>query len=154
MSDIKKQMGRPKGSGTGQQITARLRKEIYSALDLTARAGKPLDMLIADQLQVDAAGTISKLSKLLPQEVKIDGAGSEFALALADVATRIQEANRIFDAKPVPLSSDGKGDDVQDAEIIDETIDNVEPGKDLVPKSKKKQGRPQRFAVEKSEDDA
>jgi len=153
-NEVKNLGGRPRGSGTGQQITARLRKEIYSALDITKKAGKPLDMLIADQLQQDAAGTINKLSRLLPQEVKLDGAGSEFALALADVATRIQEANRIIDAKPVHLSGEGKGEQVQDAVIIEESIDNLEPEADMVPKTKKKSGRPSRFAAEKSQDDA
>lgn len=144
-NEVKNLGGRPRGSGTGQQITARLRKEIYSALDITKKAGKPLDMLIADQLQQDAAGTINKLSRLLPQEVKLDGAGSEFALALADVATRIQEANRIIDAKPVHLSSEDKGEDIQDAVIIGENAQELEPSEDMVPKAKKKSGRPSRF---------
>ncbi len=99
VNEIKNSSGRPKGSGTGQQITARLRKEIYSALHITEKRGKPVDILIADQLEKDASGTISKLSKLLPQDVNVTGAGSEFALALQDVASRITEANRILDAK-------------------------------------------------------
>ncbi len=36
-NEVKNLGGRPRGSGTGQQITARLRKEIYSALDITKK---------------------------------------------------------------------------------------------------------------------
>ena len=115
VNELKKQNGRPKGSGTGQQITARLRKEIYSALHITEKRGKPVDILIADQLEKDASGTISKLSKLLPQDVNVTGAGSEFALAL------------------------------QDVDIIEHFDFTSEPKEENVPKPKKKAGRPPKF---------
>ena len=142
VNELKKQNGRPKGSGTGQQITARLRKEIYSALHITEKRGKPVDILIADQLEKDASGTISKLSKLLPQDVNVTGAGSEFALALQDVASRITEANRILDAKEIHLPEQGKGESIQDADIVIENNFMSEPIEENVPKPKKKSGRP------------
>ena len=145
VNEIKNSSGRPKGSGTGQQITARLRKEIYSALHITEKRGKPVDILIADQLEKDASGTISKLSKLLPQDVNVTGAGSEFALALQDVASRITEANRILDAKEIHLPEQGKGQDVQDADIIEHFNFTSEPMEENVPKPKKKPGRPPKF---------
>lgn len=145
VNELKKQNGRPKGSGTGQQITARLRKEIYSALHITEKRGKPVDILIADQLEKDASGTISKLSKLLPQDVNVTGAGSEFALALQDVATRIGEANRILDAKDIPLPKQGNGNDAQDADIIEHSEFTPEPNEENATKPKKKAGRPPKF---------
>lgn len=145
VKENKNSVGRPKGTGTGQQITARLRKEIYSALHITDKRGKPVDFLIADQLEKDASGTISKLSKLLPQDISVTGAGSEFALALQDVATRIGEANRILDAKDIPLPNEGKGDDVQDADIIEHSNFTSEPEEENVTKPKRKAGRPSKL---------
>ena len=145
---------KPNGKGGGQQIVQRVRLELARALDVNARKNKHLHVLLAEQIEADAAGTLNKISKFLPHDVNITGAGSEFALALADVATRIQEANRIIDAKPVHLSGEDKGEHVQDAVIIDENADNLEPEADMVPKTKKKSGRPSRFATEKPHDDA
>tara|TARA_R100001591_G_scaffold116683_1_gene134226 strand:- start:68 stop:457 length:390 start_codon:yes stop_codon:yes gene_type:complete len=85
--------GRPAGSGGGQQITARLRKEIYSALNICKKNGHPLDQLLAEQIQKDASGTLSKLSKFVPQEVHLGEGGSEFAQALSQIAVRIAEAD-------------------------------------------------------------
>jgi len=84
--------GRPRGSGEAQQITQRLRREIYSALDICKKNGHPLDMLLSEQIQQDAAGTLSKLSKFVPQEVSLGGEGSAFALALGEVAARIADS--------------------------------------------------------------
>ena len=145
VNELKKQNGRPKGSGTGQQITARLRKEIYSALHITEKRGKPVDLLIADQLEKDASGTLNKIGKFLPYGVNVTGAGSEFALALQDVASRITEANRILDAKEIHLPEQGKGQDVQDADIIEHFEFTSEPIEENVPKAKKKSGRPPKF---------
>ena len=85
--------GRPVGSGGGQQITARLRKEIYSALNICKKNGYPLDQLLAQQIQQDAAGTLSKLSKFVPQEVNLGEGGSEFAQALGQIAIKIAQAD-------------------------------------------------------------
>lgn len=136
---------KPNNKGGGQQIVQRVRLELSRALDVNARKNKHLHVLLAEQIEADAAGTLNKISKFLPHDVNITGAGSEFALALADVATRIQEANRIIDAKPVHLSSEDKGEDIQDAVIIGENAQELEPSDDLVPKAKKKSGRPSRF---------
>ena len=70
---------------------------------------------------------------------------SEFALALQDVASRITEANRILDAKEVHLPEQGKGQDVQDADIIIENDFTLEPKEENVTKPKKKAGRPSKF---------
>ena len=96
-------------------------------------------------MEKDASGTISKLSKLLPQDISVTGAGSEFALALQDVASRIGEANRILDAKDVHLPEQGKGDDVQDADIIEHSDFTSEPEEENVTKPKKKAGRPSKL---------
>ena len=127
----KNPIGRPRGSGHGQQITSRLRKEIYSALSLCKKNGQPLDMLLAEQIQRDAAGTLSKLSKFVPQEVNLTGEGSEFSLALGEVAARIAEQNAILKHAPLQEASD-------DAQIIDITPENLEDEQNLTEKSSKK----------------
>jgi len=127
----KNPIGRPRGSGHGQQITSRLRKEIYSALDICKKNGQPLDMLLSKQIQLDAAGTLSKLSKFVPQEVNISGEGSEFSLALGEVAARIAEQNAILRHAPLQEASD-------DAQLIDITPEISEESSDLPGKSSKK----------------
>jgi hypothetical protein len=127
----KNPIGRPRGSGHGQQITSRLRKEIYSALDICKKNGQPLDMLLSKQIQLDAAGTLSKLSKFVPQEVNLSGQGSEFSLALGEVAARIAEQNAILKHAPLQEASD-------DAQLIDITPEISEESSDLPEKSSKK----------------
>ena len=136
---------KPNGKGGGQQIVQRVRLELERALDVNARKDKPLHKLLAEQLEGDAAGTLNKIGKFLPYDVNVTGAGSEFALALQDVASRITEANRILDAKSVHLPEQGKGQDVQDADIIIENDFMSEPIEENVPKAKKKSGRPPKF---------
>ena len=135
----------PNGKGGGQQIVQRVRLELERALDVNARKDKPLHKLLAEQLEGDAAGTLNKIGKFLPYDVNVTGAGSEFALALQDVATRITEANRILDSKSVHLPEQGKGQDVQDADIIEHFDFTSEPKEEIVPKAKKKSGRPPKF---------
>jgi len=105
--------------GGGQQIVTRLRKELWGALNIQKGRNRPLDMLLADQIDRDAAGTLNKLAKFLPQEVSV-GATSDFALALGEVAQRIQASTTgIIDITP-DNSKEELGDNAQDAEIIDE----------------------------------
>ena len=91
---------RQERQGNGQQIVARLRKELWGALNIQKGRNRPLDMLLADQIDRDAAGTLNKLAKFLPQEVSV-GATSDFALALGEVAQRIQSSTTgIIDVTP------------------------------------------------------
>ena len=136
---------KPNGKGGGQQIVQRVRLELERALDVNARKDKPLHKLLAEQLEGDAAGTLNKIGKFLPYDVNVTGAGSEFALALQDVASRIGEANRILDAKDVHLPEQGKGDDVQDADIIEHSDFTSEPEEENVTKPKRKAGRPSKL---------
>ena len=109
-----KKIGRPKGSGTGQQIVGQLRTELLRALDLQEQRKRPLHELLADQIDEDAAGTLQKLSRFLPQEIDLGENANEFTLALQRVSERIEEANRILDAEPLPSIGNA-----EDAEVID-----------------------------------
>ena len=118
--------------GGGQQIVTRLRKELWGALNIQKGRNRPLDMLLADQIDRDAAGTLNKLAKFLPQEVSV-GATSDFALALGEVAQRIQSSTAgIIDVTP-DNSKDKLGDNAQDAEIIDEQDKPLEQKRIKVP---------------------
>ena len=113
-----------RGKGHGQQIVARLRTEMYRAFDKLEGRGKPIHTLIAEQIEQDAAGTLNKLSKFLPQEVSVGG-GSEFSLALGEVAKRISERNDILALKEVAIPHEEGGFPVEDAEIIEEKDEEV-----------------------------
>lgn len=96
VSIVKNKGGRPPGSGHGQQIVTRIRKEILGAFDIVKRKNRPIDVLLAEQLEKDAAQTLNKLSSFLPKDVNITGGGSEFSLALSEVAERIAENSQLL----------------------------------------------------------
>ncbi len=52
-------------------ILLTLRRELSAALDIQQRRGKPLRLLLADQIENDAAGTLSKIRGILPTDVVI-----------------------------------------------------------------------------------
>ncbi len=88
--------GRPTGSGHGTQIVRVLRNEIRKSFDLLNDKNKPIHVLIAREIEQDACKSLNLLAKFLPQEVTFDNVGSEFALALGQVADKINEQNQIM----------------------------------------------------------
>ena len=88
--------GRPSGSGHGQQIVNKVRMELTSAFKILERRKKPLHKLLADQLEADASKTLNLMGKFLPPQLNMDSFGSEFKLALEDVAGRIAEQNALL----------------------------------------------------------
>ena len=115
----------------GESIVQRLRMDLNRAFDVLEKRNRPLHKLLADQIEQDASGALSKLSKFLPQEVSLGG-GSDFAVALGEVAKRIQERNDILALKEVAISYEKAGEIIQDAEIIDEKETEVVQTRKLV----------------------
>ena len=115
----------------GESIVQRLRMDLNRAFDVLEKRNRPLHKLLADQIEQDASGALSKLSKFLPQEVSLGG-GSDFAVALGEVAKRIQERNDILALKEVAISNEEAGKTIEDAEIIDEKQTEVVQTRKLV----------------------
>ena len=88
--------GRPVGTGGGQQLVKTVRAELNAAFAELKRRKKPLHLLLADQIEVDASKTLNLMGKFLPQQLNMDAFGSEFKTALEDVATRIAEQNTLL----------------------------------------------------------
>ena len=63
---MKRKVGRPRGSGPAQFIRAVLANEFYLAMKEVERRGTPLSELLADQLDADPLGTLTKLKAYLP----------------------------------------------------------------------------------------
>ena len=63
---MKRKVGRPRGSGPAQLISAVLANEFYLAVKELERRGTPLSELLADQLDADPLGTLTKLKPYLP----------------------------------------------------------------------------------------
>ena len=63
---MKRKVGRPRGSGPAQLIRAVLANEFYLAMEELEKRGAPLSMLLADQLDADPLGTLTKLKPYLP----------------------------------------------------------------------------------------
>ena len=134
VSIVKNKGGRPPGSGHGQQIVTRIRKEILGAFDIVKRKNRPIDVLLAEQLEKDAAQTLNKLSSFLPKDVNITGGGSEFSLALSEVAERIAENSQLLRDASLQ-ESDNIG------QVIDITPENQDVPEDVpenVPESDEK----------------
>tara|TARA_B100000700_G_C15057266_1_gene863574 strand:+ start:1408 stop:1743 length:336 start_codon:yes stop_codon:yes gene_type:complete len=91
---VKNKGGRPTGSGHGEQIIVKIRRELTSALGILERKKKPLHMLLADQLEEDASKTLNLLGKYMPQQISLDVVGSQFSQALSEVASKIEAANQ------------------------------------------------------------
>ena len=103
--------GRPTGSGGGQQLVKRIRLELNGAFAELSRRKKPLHLLLADQIEADASKTLNLMGKYLPQQLNVDNFGSEFKLALEDVASRISEQNQLLkDQQNNTITIEGKPD--------------------------------------------
>ena len=63
---MKRKVGRPRGSGPAQLIRAVLVADSYLAVKKPERRGTPLSELLADQLDADPLGTLTKLKAYLP----------------------------------------------------------------------------------------
>ena len=63
---MKRKVGRPRGSGPAQLIRAVLANELYLAVKELEQRGTPLSELLADQLDEDPLGTLTKLKAYLP----------------------------------------------------------------------------------------
>ena len=63
---MKRKVGRPRGSGPAQLIRAVLANEFYLAMEELEKRGTPLSELLADQLDADPLGTLTKLMPYLP----------------------------------------------------------------------------------------
>ena len=63
---MKRNVGRPRGSGPAQLIRAVLADEFYLAVKELEQRGTPLSELLADQLDADPLGTLTKLKAYLP----------------------------------------------------------------------------------------
>ena len=63
---MKRKVGRPRGSGPAQLIRAVLADEFYFAVKELEQRGTPLSELLADQLDADSIGTLTKLKAYLP----------------------------------------------------------------------------------------
>ena len=63
---MKRKVGRPRGSGPAQLIRAVLADEFYLAVEELEKRGAPLSELLADQLDADPLGTLTKLKAYLP----------------------------------------------------------------------------------------
>mgnify|MGYP001181406289 CR=1 FL=1 len=63
---MKRKVGRPRRSEPAQLIRAVLAKEFYLAVKELEQRGTPLSELLADELDADPLGTLTKLKAYLP----------------------------------------------------------------------------------------
>ena len=63
---MKRKVGRPRGSGPAQLIRAVLVEELCLAVKELEQRGTPLSELLANQLDADPLGTLTKLKAYLP----------------------------------------------------------------------------------------
>lgn len=92
MADTKNKGGRPKGSGHGQQIVARIRFELSKSLDLLEADGQPLADLLATQLKTDPAKTLNALGKFVPASLSVEHTGENLIGALEQIGAAIDDS--------------------------------------------------------------
>tara|TARA_R100001440_G_scaffold19964_1_gene33609 strand:+ start:296 stop:676 length:381 start_codon:yes stop_codon:yes gene_type:complete len=103
MSETKKRRGRPKGSGHGQSIVLRVRRELEKSLDILEGDEMPLASLLASQLKQDAAKTLNAIGKFVPSDIKIEHSGDNLIGALEQIGAAIDE--QLLEAKAGQISS-------------------------------------------------
>jgi hypothetical protein len=102
MSETKKRRGRPKGSGHGQSIVLRVRRELEKSLDILEGDEMPLASLLASQLKQDAAKTLNAIGKFVPSDIKIEHSGDNLIGALEQIGAAIDE--QLLEAKAGQIS--------------------------------------------------
>ena len=102
MAEKPKRRGRPKGSGHGQSIVLRIRRELEQSLDILEGDDMPLAALLASQLKQDAAKTLNAIGKFVPSDIKIEHSGDNLIGALEQIGAAIDE--QVTQAKAAELS--------------------------------------------------
>ena len=90
--DGKRSVGRPLGSGSGQQIVSVLRRGFEDAIEELDARGKSLSMLLAEAMERDINGTVRTMSALLPKDVELKVSASDnLSDALSMVSVKLAE---------------------------------------------------------------
>ena len=88
---LKNKGGRPKGSGSGQQIVHRIRQELSKSLQILENDKRPLSELLAEQLKQDAAKTLNAIGKFVPTDVRLEHYGDNLVSALEQIGLAIDD---------------------------------------------------------------
>ena len=84
--------GRPKGSGQGQQVVARVRMALEDALGiLETEKNTSLAELLANELYENPSKCLNALGKFVPTDVSVEHRGNLFMAALTEVAATMEE---------------------------------------------------------------
>jgi|TARA_R100000664_G_C2691834_1_gene95641 hypothetical protein len=84
--------GRPKGSGQGQQVVARVRMALEDALGiLETEKNTSLAELLANELYENPSKCLNALGKFVPTDVSVEHRGNLFMAALTEVAASMEQ---------------------------------------------------------------
>ena len=100
----KKPVGRPLGSGSGQQIVAVLRRGFEDAIEELDSRGKSLSSLLAEAMERDINGTVRTMSALLPKDVELKVSASDNlsdALSMVSVKLAERRQSAVIDVEPM-----------------------------------------------------
>jgi hypothetical protein len=102
--------GRPKGSGSGQQIVHRIRQELSKSLEILENDERPLAELLAEQLKQDAAKTLNAIGKFVPTDVRFEHHGDNLVSALEQIGSAIDDQLAQVKAAELSRLSDVEAD--------------------------------------------
>lgn len=122
MSETPKRRGRPKGSGHGQSIVLRVRRELEQSLDILESDDMPLAALLASQLKQDAAKTLNAIGKFVPSDIKIEHSGDNLIGALEQIGAAIDE--QLIEAKAGQIV--GSSASLPDEQLPPEPAENLD----------------------------
>ncbi len=118
VSKAKNPVGRPPGSGHGQEIIRQVRVNFNNALIELDAKGKSLSDLLVEALQKDVNTTLKTIGQFLPRQHTLDVTAS---VGISDALARASELMRDAEAQVIDI----EGETIDDDNIITETDDKT-----------------------------
>ena len=118
VSKGKNPVGRPQGSGHGQEIIRQVRVNFNNALIELDAKGKSLSDLLVEALQKDVNTTLKTIGQFLPRQHTLDVTAS---VGISDALARASELMKDAEAQVIDI----EGETIDDDNIITETDDKT-----------------------------
>ena len=116
----KNPVGRPPGTGNGQEIIRQVRVNFNNALIELDTKGKGLTELLVEALQKDVNTTLKTIGQFLPRQHTLDVTAS---VGISDALARASDLMREAEAQVIDIEAENIDDDNNVTEKNNETKD-------------------------------
>ena len=98
--------------GAGSEVVGKVRGKISLALNILDEEKTPVENLLVEQMRQDAAGTLQKLAKFMPQDVNNNHAGEiqivRKTYVIDEDGTATDRDSAQLESSPVPVPDMGR----------------------------------------------